>query len=151
VEKRDPAKSVYVPVGTTADTATEFRVIRLVAGNEYVLRVSAENEVGVGEPAELSHGITAKSPYCEFNDFLPYIYICIVVVVVVVVIVVDVKKTFLRFFLFWSRFLRFSTFLILQTFFYFKKTLAKFRAASRLTRSTFKVTATKQTYDLCVE
>ena len=129
VEKRDPAKSVYVPVGTTADTATEFRVIRLVAGNEYVLRVSAENEVGVGEPAELSHGITAKSPYCEFNDFLPHIYICIVVVVVVV-IVVDVKNVF-TFFLFRSRFLRFSTFLILQTFFIFKKTLAKFRAASR--------------------
>jgi len=27
--------------------------------------------------------------------------------------------------------------------FYFKKTLAKFRAASRLTRNTFKITATK--------
>jgi len=31
--------------------------------------------------------------------------------------------------------------------FYLKKTLAKFRTASRLTRSTFKITATKQTYD----
>ena len=65
VEKRDPAKSTYIPVGTTADTCYEFRVIRLVAGNEYVLRVSAENEVGVGDPAELSHGITAKSPYSK--------------------------------------------------------------------------------------
>jgi len=65
VEKRDPAKSTYIPVGTTSDTGYEFRVIRLVAGNEYVLRVSAENEVGVGEPAELSQGITAKSPFCE--------------------------------------------------------------------------------------
>ena len=65
VEKRDPAKSTYIPVGTTSDTGSEFRVIRLVAGNEYVLRVSAENEVGVGEPAELSQGITAKSPYCK--------------------------------------------------------------------------------------
>jgi len=42
------------------------------------------------------------------------------------------------------------------TFFYFPsvflilKTLAKFRAASRLTRSTFKITATKQTYDFPV-
>jgi len=109
VEKRDPAKSVYVPVGTTADTATEFRVIRLVAGNEYVLRVSAENEVGVGEPAELSHGITAKSPYCEFNDFLPHIYICIVVLVVVV-IVVDVKKRFYVFFYFGHVFYVFQRF-----------------------------------------
>jgi len=48
------------------------------------------------------------------------------------------KKRFM-FFLFWSRFLRFFIF---QTFL-FRKTLAKFRAASRLTRSTFKITATK--------
>ena len=34
--------------------------------------------------------------------------------------------------------------------FLFLKTLAKFRAASRLTRSTFKITATKQTYDFSV-
>ena len=34
--------------------------------------------------------------------------------------------------------------------FYFKKTLAKFRAASKLTRSTFKITATKLTYDFSV-
>ena len=66
VERRDAAKSTYMPVGTTPpDSGHEFRVIRLVAGSEYVLRVSAENEVGVGDPAELSHGITAKSPYCE--------------------------------------------------------------------------------------
>jgi len=45
--------------------------------------------------------------------------------------------------LFWSRFLRFNVFFIFQTFFILKKTLAKFGAASRLTRSTFKVTATK--------
>ena len=71
VEKRDPAKSTYIPVGTTSDHCCEFRVIRLVAGNEYVLRVSAENEVGVGEPAELSQGITAKSPYGK-----SFAYIC---------------------------------------------------------------------------
>jgi len=37
-----------------------------------------------------------------------------------------------------------------KVFFIFKKTLAKFGAASRLTRSTFKITATKQTYDFSV-
>ena len=57
----------------------------------------------------------------------------------VAVAAIDVKK--LRF-LFWSRFYVFNVFLIFQTFFYLKKTLAKFRAASRLTRSTFKITAT---------
>ena len=76
VEKRDPAKSTYIPVGTTADSVCEFRVIRLVAGNEYVLRVSAENEVGVGDPAELSQGITAKSPFgkSDFHCAYPYYY-----------------------------------------------------------------------------
>jgi len=69
VEKRDPAKSTYIPVGTTTDGVCEFRVIRLVAGNEYVLRVSAENEVGVGDPAELSQGITAKSPYSKSSTY----------------------------------------------------------------------------------
>jgi len=54
---------------------------------------------------------------------------------------IDVK-TFLRFILFWSLFYVFN-FFIFQTFFLFKKTLAKFTAASRLRRSTFKITATK--------
>ena len=37
----------------------------------------------------------------------------------------------------------FLTFFYFPTVFHFKKTLAKFRTASRLTRSTFKITATK--------
>ena len=45
------------------------------------------------------------------------------------------KKTFFTF-LFWSRFLRFLTFFYFLNVFYLK-TLAKFRAASRLTRSNF--------------
>ena len=54
---------------------------------------------------------------------------------------IDVK-TFLRF-LFWSSFYVFNVFFIFQTFFIFKKNVGKVRAASRLTRSTFKITATK--------
>ena len=48
------------------------------------------------------------------------------------------KKRFLRFFYF-GHVLR----ILLSKRFLFKKTLAKFRAASRLTRSTFKITAAK--------
>ena len=53
---------------------------------------------------------------------------------------IDVKKTF-TFFYFGHAFLRFLTFFLFsKRFFYLKKALAKFRAASRLTRSSFKIT-----------
>ena len=56
---------------------------------------------------------------------------------------IDVKKRFYVV-LFWSSFLKvFNVVFIFQTFFIFKKTLAKFRVASEWTRSTFKITATK--------
>ena len=58
------------------------------------------------------------------------------------ILIVDVK-TFLRD-LFWSRFHVFYVLFIFRTFLLFLKTLPKFRAASRLTRSTFKITATKK-------
>ena len=50
------------------------------------------------------------------------------------------KKTL---FYFGHVFYVFNVFFIFQTFFLFLQTLAKFRAASRLTRSTFKITAKK--------
>ena len=53
--------------------------------------------------------------------------------------IIDVK-TFLYVFYYGHVF---NVLFIFQTFFLFLKTLAKFRAASRLTRSTFKITATK--------
>jgi len=42
-----------------------------------------------------------------------------------------------------------KTFFLFSKRFLFLRTSAKFRAESKLTRSTFKITATKQTYDLC--
>jgi len=62
---------------------------------------------------------------------------------------IDVKKRFYVFI--FVTFLRFLTFFLFsKRFFNLKKTLAKFRAASRLTRSSLKITATKQTYDFSV-
>jgi len=58
---------------------------------------------------------------------------------VFIVSVIDVKKRFYVFFYFGHVFLRFyNVFFYFPRFLFFKKTLAKFRAASRLTRSTFK-------------
>jgi len=62
---------------------------------------------------------------------------------------IDIKNVFNVFF-FYSRFLCFFKFLIFQTFFILKKILAKFTAATGLTRSTFKIAAMKQTYDFSV-
>ena len=64
------------------------------------------------------------------------------------VIDIDVKNVFFNVFYFGHVFTFFLRFF--PNVYYLKKTLAKFRAASRLTRSTFKITATKQTYDFSV-
>ena len=63
---------------------------------------------------------------------------------------IDVKKLFYVFFILVTFLRFFDVFLFSKRFYIFKKTLAKFRAASRLTRSTFKIRATKQTYDFSV-
>jgi len=62
----------------------------------------------------------------------------------------DILKHDTSFCMFISGYGRFLTFFYFPNVFYFKKTLAKFRAASGLTRSTFKITATKKTYDFPV-
>ena len=56
---------------------------------------------------------------------------------------IDAKNVFLAFFNFGHVFYVFNVFYFPKVFFILEKTLAKFRAASRLTRSTFKITATK--------
>jgi len=54
---------------------------------------------------------------------------------------IDVKNVFYVFY--FGHVFTFLTFFSFSERFLFKKTLAKFRAASRLTRSTFKITATE--------
>ena len=40
---------------------------RLVEGTQYTFQVSAENEIGVGEAAELAQGISTKSEFSEYT------------------------------------------------------------------------------------
>ena len=65
IEKRDPKRQSYIQVGRTSADKFDFTVPRLVQGNSYNFQVMAENEMGLGIPAELSQGITAKSPYSK--------------------------------------------------------------------------------------
>lgn len=64
IEKRDTNRRTYMQVGTTHNC--EFKATRLVQGSDYVFQVCAENDVGVGAAAELSQGVTAKSPFGKF-------------------------------------------------------------------------------------
>lgn len=69
VEKRDAKRNTWNPVEKVKRETTTFAVQKLLEGNEYFFRVSAENETGVGEPAELDKGTVAKSPYGEILVF----------------------------------------------------------------------------------
>ena len=38
---------------------------KLITGNSYSFRISAENSIGVGEPGELSDNVVPKSEFCK--------------------------------------------------------------------------------------
>jgi titin len=65
IEKRDAKRNTWMPVQNVDSTTVTFAVQKLLEGNEYFFRVAADNEMGVGEAAELFDGIVAKSPYGE--------------------------------------------------------------------------------------
>ena len=65
IEKRDAKRNTWMPVQNVDSATVTFAVQKLLEGNEYFFRVAAENEIGVGEAAELFDGIVAKSPYGE--------------------------------------------------------------------------------------
>jgi len=63
VEKADVKRGVFSDAGeTTADTK-QLKVAKLLEGNDYMFRVSAENEIGQGKPASLAEPVTAKLPF----------------------------------------------------------------------------------------
>ena len=65
IEKRDAKRNTWMSVQNVDSATVTFAVQKLLEGNEYFFRVAAENEIGVGEAAELFDGIVAKSPYGE--------------------------------------------------------------------------------------
>jgi titin len=68
VEKKDVSRKSWNEAGKLAveeDTALEFTVPKLLEGQQYLFRVSAENQYGVSEPVTLTEPVTAKNPYSE--------------------------------------------------------------------------------------
>lgn len=63
VEKRDVKKSSYIKAGSTDSKTLEMKVVKLIEGNEYVIRVCAENEIGASDFTETEEPIKARLPF----------------------------------------------------------------------------------------
>ena len=64
VERRDVKRNTWMTAGNTKPEQLDLTVTKLMEGNEYLIRVFAENEVGASEPVE-SEPVTAKMPFGE--------------------------------------------------------------------------------------
>ena len=65
VEKKDVAKKNWTSGETVAASELKCTLSKLVEGNDYLIRVSAENEIGRSEPAQIAEPVTAKLPFGE--------------------------------------------------------------------------------------
>ena len=63
LEKRDAKKSSYISAGSTE--TTELKITKLIEGNEYFIKVMAENSIGVSDPVETEEPIKARLPFGE--------------------------------------------------------------------------------------
>lgn len=73
VEKRDARRNIWTQVEKVTGLTNTYAVQKLLEGNEYYFRVSAENEIGQGEPAEMEAPIMAKSPFGNIYYIVSYI------------------------------------------------------------------------------
>jgi hypothetical protein len=64
VEKREASKRTWQREGVVSES--EYTSIALTAGQMYLFQVAAENEVGVGEFAELSKAVAPKSQFGQY-------------------------------------------------------------------------------------
>ena len=67
VEKKDVTKNrSWSEVNSPTEELT-FVVPKLLEGNQYLFRVSAQNMYGTSDPVELAEPVTAKNPYSKFS------------------------------------------------------------------------------------
>ena len=71
IEKLDATRpgASWVVAGTVEASVLSYKVTKLFQGNAYLLRVAAENRVGMSLPIELDHPVIAKLPFgeCSLN------------------------------------------------------------------------------------
>ena len=71
IEKRDISRKSWSDSGKiSADKELSFTVLKLLEGQQYLFRVSAENKYGTSEPAEIPEPVTAKNPYGKYQNIL---------------------------------------------------------------------------------
>ena len=66
VEKRDVKKSSYINAGSTDGKTFELKVVKLIEGNEYVIRVASTNEIGTSDFTETEEPVKARLPFGMF-------------------------------------------------------------------------------------
>ena len=72
IEIRETRRTAWHRVGTPDSRTKEFTIKPLISGENYVVQIAAENEVGLGEFTELSQAVTAKSQLskCHYDTKL---------------------------------------------------------------------------------
>ncbi|GFS00827.1 titin [Elysia marginata] len=63
VERRDAKRNTWTKMATLDGVTLDYKATKLVEGNDYHFRVTAENEVGQSEPLETSAAVVPKSPF----------------------------------------------------------------------------------------
>ena len=65
IEKLDTTRpgASWVVAGTVEASMLKYKVAKLFQGNSYLVRVSAENQVGTSVPVELDRPVVAKLPF----------------------------------------------------------------------------------------
>lgn len=69
IEKRDAKRNTWTPVDKVTGITLTYAVQKLLEGNQYYFRVSAENDIGTSEPVELREPVLAKCPYGMLSNF----------------------------------------------------------------------------------
>ena len=63
IEKKDVTKKNWTAGEKVEATELKCTLGKLVEGKDYLIRVSAENEIGRSEPAQIAEPVTAKLPF----------------------------------------------------------------------------------------
>jgi titin len=68
IEKKDATRTTWTTAAMLGPDVYSYTLPKLIEGNDYLLRIYAENTVGTSEPFALAESVRVKSPYGKFID-----------------------------------------------------------------------------------